>query len=133
MEIYKHDFAFSFIQFSKTFQLQYRFEEVQKLKFVVVDIDDKVRIDDISKHDLIGELECTLADLVTAGQQYERTLRLNGELMWGHTSMHDKRIHSLLHPHPFHFEPFKLVSANLLASLAAQCIKHAPMSSSSLP
>lgn len=68
-------------QFSKHFQLQYRFEEIQKLKFVVVDIDDKSRIDDLSKHDLIGELECTLADLVTAGQQYERTLRLKGEMM----------------------------------------------------
>ena len=59
--------------------MQYRFEEVQKIKFTVVDIDDKSRIDDISKHDLIGELECTLADLVTAGQQYQRTLRLKGE------------------------------------------------------
>ena len=44
-----------------------------------MDIDDKARIDDISRHDMIGELECALADLVTAGQQYERTLRLNGE------------------------------------------------------
>lgn len=67
-----------YLQFSKTFQLQYRFEEIQKLKFVVVDIDDKSKIDDIRRHDMIGELECALADLVTAGQQYERTLRLNG-------------------------------------------------------
>ena len=67
------------VQFSKAFQLQYRFEEIQKLKFVVVDVDDKSRIDEISRHDMIGELECALADLVTAGQQYERTLRLNGE------------------------------------------------------
>ena len=65
-------------QFSRAFRLRYSFEEIQKLKFVVVDIDDKTKIDDISKHDMIGELECTLADLVTAGQQYERTLRLNG-------------------------------------------------------
>ena len=67
------------MQFSKAFQLQYRFEEIQKLKFVVVDVDDKSKIDEIARHDMIGELECALADLVTAGQQYERTLRLNGE------------------------------------------------------
>ena len=67
------------MQFSKAFQLQYRFEEIQRLKFVVVDVDDKSRIDEISRHDMIGELECALADLVTAGQQYERSLRLNGE------------------------------------------------------
>ena len=67
------------MQFSKAFQLQYRFEEIQKLKFVVVDVDDRSKIDEIARHDMIGGLECALADLVTAGQQYERTLRLNGE------------------------------------------------------
>lgn len=51
---------------------------------MVVDVDDQSRIDDIKRHDMIGELECALADLVTAGQQYERTLRLSGELV-----MHD--------------------------------------------
>ena len=65
-------------QFSKNFLLNYHFEEIQKLKFLVVDIDDKHRVEDISRHDLIGELECTLADLVTAGQKYTRTLRLKG-------------------------------------------------------
>ena len=46
---------------------------------MVVDVDDRSRVDDIKRHDMIGELECALADLVTAGQQYERTLRHNGE------------------------------------------------------
>ena len=46
---------------------------------MVVDVDDKARVDDIARHDMIGELECALADLVTAGQQYERSLRLKGE------------------------------------------------------
>ena len=63
------------LQFSKTFLLEYRFEEIQALKFSVIDVDDKKHIDDISRHDLIGEMECTLADIVTAGQQYKRTLR----------------------------------------------------------
>ena len=59
--------------------MQYQFEEIQKLKFVVYDIDNKKHIDDVSKHDLIGQVECTLADIVTAGQQYKRTLREKGE------------------------------------------------------
>ena len=65
-------------QFSKTFLLEYRFEEIQAFKFVVLDIDDKKRVDDAGRHDLIGEIECTLADIVTAGQQYKRTLREKG-------------------------------------------------------
>ena len=67
-----------FLQFSKTFLLDYRFEEVQKLQFVVYDVDDKKRVDDARKHDLIGSMECTLADVVTAGQQYTRNLRKAG-------------------------------------------------------
>ena len=66
------------LQFSKTFLLEYRFEETQALKFVVLDIDDKKHVDDASRHDLIGEVECTLADIVTAGQQYKRSLREKG-------------------------------------------------------
>jgi hypothetical protein len=59
--------------------MEYYFEEVQLLKFVVYDIDDPRHIDDKNKHDLIGELECTLADVVAAGQQYKRNLRDKGE------------------------------------------------------
>ena len=45
---------------------------------MVYDIDSRSAIEDVRRHDLIGELECTLADVVTAGQQYERTLREKG-------------------------------------------------------
>ena len=65
-------------QFSKTFLLDYYFEEVQKLKFVVYDIDNAKHVDDTKRHDLIGALECTLADVVAAGQQYKRNLRDKG-------------------------------------------------------
>lgn len=68
----------SVLQFSKTFLLDYFFEEVQHLKFSVLDIDDPKRIDDIKRHDMIGELECTLANIVTAGQKYQRNLREKG-------------------------------------------------------
>ncbi len=59
--------------------MDYFFEEIQKLKFVVYDVDDK-RVDETQRHDLIGEMECTLADIVTVGQQYKRTLRERGQL-----------------------------------------------------
>ena len=67
------------VQFSKTFLVDYFFEEIQHLKFITYDIDDPKHVDDIKRHDLIGEVECTLADIVTAGQQYKRTLRKQGQ------------------------------------------------------
>ena len=66
------------LQFSKTFLVEYRFEEIQELRFVVLDVDDRKHVDDVSRHDHIGSVECTLADIVTAGQQYKRTLRDKG-------------------------------------------------------
>lgn len=68
-------------QFSKTFLLEYRFEEIQTLRFVVYDVDDRKRVEDARRHDLIGEMECTLADIVTGGQLYKRTLRMKGMCM----------------------------------------------------
>ena len=70
------------MQFSKVFLLDYRFEEVQNLQFVVYDVDDKKRVDDVKRHDLIGHMECTMADIVTAGQQYTRNLRKAGTGWW---------------------------------------------------
>ena len=71
--------SFSFLQFSKTFVVDFRFEEVQTLKFSVYDVDDKHHIDDTTRHDFIGTMECSLADIVAAGQQYKRTLRASGK------------------------------------------------------
>ena len=62
-------------QFSKTFVVDYHFEEIQQFKFAVYDVDNYNSIDDVSKQELIGTMECSLADIVTAGQQYTRTLR----------------------------------------------------------
>ena len=61
--------------------MDYYFEEVQFLKFSVLDIDDPKRVDDRKRHDMIGELECTLADIVASGQQYKRNLRDQGEVI----------------------------------------------------
>lgn len=58
--------------------MNYCFEEVQPLRFVVYDVDDRNHVEDLSRHDKIGSMECTLADLVTAGQQYARSLRNQG-------------------------------------------------------
>lgn len=51
---------------------------MQTLKFAVYDVDDKHHIEDTQKHDFIGAVECTLADIVAAGQKYQRTLRIGG-------------------------------------------------------
>ena len=59
--------------------VDFRFEEVQTLKFAVYDVDDKHHIEDTSRHDFIGAVECSLADIVAAGQQYKRTLRAHGK------------------------------------------------------
>ena len=72
------DIIIMILQFSKTFLLDYCFEEVQHFKFIVYDVDDRKHIDDVRRHDLIGETECTLADIVTAGKQYTRNLRNKG-------------------------------------------------------
>ena len=48
------------------------------MKFSVYNSDDHKRVDDVSKHDVIGEIECCLADIVTVRQQYTRNLRLKG-------------------------------------------------------
>lgn len=41
-------------------------------------MDNKARVDDTRRHDFIGEMECSLADIVTSGQLYKRTLRMKG-------------------------------------------------------
>ena len=58
--------------------MQYHFEEIQPVKFVVYDADDKKHLDNPQKQEVIGEMECTLADIVAAGQKYQRKLRLKG-------------------------------------------------------
>jgi len=62
--------------------MNYHFEEVQNLKFVVYDVDDRKQVDDVSRHDFIGEIQCSLADIITAGHQYRGRLRNKGGLEW---------------------------------------------------
>jgi len=54
--------------------VDYYFEKVQHLCVAVYDVDDKKHIDDLSRHDFIGEAKFTLADVVTAGQTLTRRL-----------------------------------------------------------
>eukprot|EP01080_Neovahlkampfia_damariscottae_P006237 gene6237-10243_t len=49
--------------FSKTFQMQFRFEETQELKFLILDIDNSSS-NNIEDQDTIGELYCTVAEIV---------------------------------------------------------------------
>ncbi|XP_065898772.1 copine-9-like [Dysidea avara] len=62
-------------KFSKKFVVPYNFEEVQLYRASVYDVDvsDK-NIDNINKHDFIGEAEFTIADVVTAGKSFSKEL-----------------------------------------------------------
>lgn len=54
--------------------MDYHFEEVQNLRVAVYDVDDKRHIDDLSRHDFIGEAQFKLAEVVAAGQMFTRRL-----------------------------------------------------------
>ena len=63
--------------------MDYYFEEVQALKVVVYDVDSELRIEDLSRHDLLGEVEVTLADIISAGQTLTKSLTVRGECPTG--------------------------------------------------
>ncbi|XP_074644535.1 copine-8-like isoform X2 [Tubulanus polymorphus] len=52
--------------FVKKFVLNYFFEEQQRLKFELYDVDSKSH--DLSKHDFLGSMECTLGEIVTTNR-----------------------------------------------------------------
>ena len=58
--------------------MDYRFEEVQNLQFVVYDVDDKHHVDNIDKQQLLGAMECTLGEIVAAGVHLTKPLGLKG-------------------------------------------------------
>ncbi|XP_014671442.1 PREDICTED: copine-3-like [Priapulus caudatus] len=60
-------------QFAKTFLVDYYFEEVQKLRFAVYDIDNTTAT--VSDDDFLGQMECTLAQVV-ANTPYTKQLLL---------------------------------------------------------
>ena len=47
---------------------------MQNLRVAVYDVDDKKHLDDLSRHDFIGEAKFTLAEVVAAGQVFKRRL-----------------------------------------------------------
>ena len=54
--------------------VDYHFEEVQHFKVVVYDVDDKAKIDDLEKHDFLGEADLKLANVLTAGKALTKPL-----------------------------------------------------------
>lgn len=48
-------------EFAKVIEMDYRFEEVQKLKFSVFDIDNET--DSLGDDDFLGSMECTLGEV----------------------------------------------------------------------
>ncbi|XP_071477474.1 copine-8-like isoform X1 [Diadema setosum] len=63
--------------FVKKFVLDYFFEEVQHLKFELYDVDSKSP--DLSKHDFLGSLECTMGNIMGAGGRYVQPLNYKGK------------------------------------------------------
>ena len=59
--------------------MDYFFEEVQCVKVVVYDVDSERHIEDLSRHDTLGEVEVTLADIISAGQTLSKSLKLKGK------------------------------------------------------
>ncbi|KAL5260858.1 hypothetical protein ACHWQZ_G006780 [Mnemiopsis leidyi] len=62
-------------KFQKQITVDYRFEEVQKLGFYVFDIDDGNN--DINKADFLGQCDCNLGQIVSAGN-FKQPLQQNG-------------------------------------------------------
>ncbi|XP_038147965.1 copine-3-like isoform X2 [Cyprinodon tularosa] len=68
-------------KFARKFVIDYYFEMVQRLRFCVYDIDSDTH--DLSDHDFLGELECTLGQIVS-NKQMTRPLLLKDRRPVGH-------------------------------------------------
>lgn len=53
----------------KCFDVQFKFEEQQIFKVAVYDVDDTQNIKNLAGHSLVGEVEFTLHEVVTARDQ----------------------------------------------------------------
>ncbi|EDV19307.1 uncharacterized protein TRIADDRAFT_33766 [Trichoplax adhaerens] len=59
--------------FVKAFVMPYIFEECQRLRFEIYDVDSASA--QLSKHDFLGHLECTLAEILSHGGRIEKPLQ----------------------------------------------------------
>ncbi len=50
-------------QFTKAIEIEYRFEELQKLKFTIYDLDNATV--SLGDDDFLGEIECSLGEVCT--------------------------------------------------------------------
>uniref|UniRef100_A0A4W3HZK3 Copine III n=1 Tax=Callorhinchus milii TaxID=7868 RepID=A0A4W3HZK3_CALMI len=64
-------------KFSKKFLVDYYFEQVQKLKLAIYDIDNKTI--DLNDDDFLGEFECTLGQIVSSKKLMRPLLLKNGK------------------------------------------------------
>ncbi|KAK7115091.1 copine-3-like isoform X2 [Littorina saxatilis] len=64
-------------KFSKSFTVSYYFEEVQKVKIDVYDLDNQTP--DLSDDDFLGQIECTLGELVSNSPYTKPLLLRNGQ------------------------------------------------------
>ena len=57
----------------KTVEVDYHFEEVQKVKFMVYDVDNSTA--DLSDDDFLGRLECNLGQVFLYSYAYDMIVR----------------------------------------------------------
>jgi hypothetical protein len=67
-------------QFARAFEVDYYFEEVQRLRFAVYDMDNSTP--QVSDDDFLGQIECTLGEVVS-GSPFTRQLMLKGSTKAG--------------------------------------------------
>ena len=64
-------------KFIRNFTVEYHFEERQRFRIKVFDVDDFSEHASLSKHDFVGELEFMLHEVVTAKNQILRKPLVN--------------------------------------------------------
>ncbi|CAL1529087.1 unnamed protein product [Lymnaea stagnalis] len=83
--------------FVKKFVMQYYFEQSQKLKFEVYDVDSSSS--DLSKHDFLGRTECTLGEVVSSNKLTKQLIgpkKDSGQIIIGAEEMNSCKEHATM-------------------------------------
>ena len=93
-------------EFATKILVAYHFEEIQKMKFKIFDIDGTIHI--LENHDFIGEADCTLGQIVSSAN-FVATLKHKNHMNGGQLCVKAEEVGSLKEEVEFHFnaEGFK--------------------------
>lgn len=88
-------------EFATKILIAYHFEEVQKLKFKIYDIDSSSHL--LENHDFLGEAECNLGQIVSSTNKFETTLYHSGNRSRGQLCVKAEEIGSFKEEIEFQF------------------------------